>query len=201
MHQAGIAGAAAEIAGGAGVATADVDDTAPTRRLHERDDSAGTAQRSHILHVEVLQQILVDDGFDRAGRGGRAAWCGPAVHQDVQAAQLLCRLGDHAVHLLLAGDIGCEGYDAPVRLGSQLPRRRLQIRLVPRHDRHIGPFASEFPRDGFANAPTTASHYCMLVLQSEVHGILSLVGVARFCCSTAIVLSEGPWRKAPGMDG
>src|SRR3981189_2365648 len=93
VHQAGIADAAAEIAGVAGVATADVDDTTPARRLHERDDSAGTAQRSDILHVEVLQQILVDDGFDRAGRGGRAAWCGPAVHQDVQAAQLLCRLG------------------------------------------------------------------------------------------------------------
>jgi hypothetical protein len=29
------------------------------------------------------------------------------------------------VHLLLAGDIGREGNDAPVRLGSQLPRRRL----------------------------------------------------------------------------
>jgi hypothetical protein len=40
----------------------------------------------------------------------------------------------------------------------------------------------------------------MLVLQSEVHGILSLVGVPRSCSSTAIVLSEGPWRKALGMD-
>jgi hypothetical protein len=74
-------------------------------------------------------------------------------------------------------DIGCEGNDAPVRLGSQLPRRRLQIRLVPRHDRHIGPFASQFPRDGFADTPTTAGHDRMLVLQSEVHGILSLVMV------------------------
>jgi hypothetical protein len=27
----------------------------------------------------------------------------------VQAAELPRRLGDHAVHLLLAGDIGCEG--------------------------------------------------------------------------------------------
>jgi hypothetical protein len=25
---------------------------------------AATAQRSDILHVEILQQILVDDGFD-----------------------------------------------------------------------------------------------------------------------------------------
>src|SRR5207244_8019760 len=42
VHQPGIAGAAAEIAGVAGVAAADVDDTAPARRLHERDDGAGT---------------------------------------------------------------------------------------------------------------------------------------------------------------
>jgi hypothetical protein len=69
----------------------------------------GTAQRSDIFHVEILQQILVDDRFDRAGRGSRAPWRGPAVNQDVQAAQLLRRLGDHAVHLLLAVDIGCEG--------------------------------------------------------------------------------------------
>jgi hypothetical protein len=53
----------------------------------------------------------------------------PAVDQDVQAPQLLRRLGDHAVHLLRAGDIGGEGKDAPVRRGSQLSRRRLQIPL------------------------------------------------------------------------
>ena len=52
----------------------------------------------------------------------------------------------------------------------QLPRRRLQIRLVPRHDRHIDPFASQFPRDGFADAPTAAGHDRMLAVQSEVHG-------------------------------
>ena len=40
----------------------------------------------------------------------------PLFNEDVQAAQLLRRLGDHAVHLLLAGDIGREGNDAPVRI-------------------------------------------------------------------------------------
>jgi hypothetical protein len=52
VHQAGIAGAAAEIAGVPGVAAADVDDAAPARRLHERDDHAGTAQRSERLSPE-----------------------------------------------------------------------------------------------------------------------------------------------------
>src|SRR5206468_316236 len=165
-------------------------------RLHEGDDGAGTAQRSDIFRVEILQQILVDDRFDRAGRGSRASWRGPAVNQDVQAAQLLRRLGDHAVHLLLAGDIGCEGNDAPVRLGSQLPRRRLQIPLVPRHDRHIDPFASQFPRNRFANAPTAASYDRTLAFQSEVHGTLSLWRPdCDFIASLLIVLSEETWRK------
>src|SRR6266446_5029450 len=44
--------------------------------------------------------------------------------------------------------------------------------LVPRHDRHIDPFASQFPRNGLANSPTAASHDRMLALQSEVHGTL-----------------------------
>ena len=91
----------------------------------------------------------------------------------MHAAELLCRLGDHAVHLLLAGDIGREGKDAPVRFGSQLPRRRLESLLVARHDRHIDAFARQFPRDGFADAPAAAGHDRMLALQSEVHGILS----------------------------
>ena len=79
VHQAGIACAAAEIAGVAGVGTADVDDAAPARRLHERDDSAGTAQRADILHVEIFQQILVDDRFDWAGRGGRTPGADPLL--------------------------------------------------------------------------------------------------------------------------
>src|SRR6266513_1275666 len=79
VHQAGIAGAAAEIAGIPGVAAADVDDAAPARRLHKRDDRAGTAQRSDILHVKILDQILVDNGLNRAGGGGRAPGADPLL--------------------------------------------------------------------------------------------------------------------------
>ena len=50
----------------------------------------------------------------------------------------------------------------------------LQIRLVPGHDRHIGPFASQFPRNGFTGCPDRhASYDRMLAVQSEVHGTLS----------------------------
>jgi hypothetical protein len=108
----------------------------------------------------------------------------------------LCRLGDHAVHLLLAGDIGRERKDAPVRLGSNLPRRRLERLLVACHDRHIDPFARQFARDGFANAPTAAGHDRMFALQSKVHGIFSPRRYDRdFIASKLIVLAEGPWCK------
>jgi hypothetical protein len=69
---------------------------------------------------------------------------------------------------------GREGNDAPVRFGSQLSRRRLESLLVPRHDRHIDPFARQLPRDGFTDAPAAAGDDRLLALQSEVHGTLSL---------------------------
>jgi hypothetical protein len=110
----------------------------------------------------------------------------------VHAAQLLRRLGDHAVHLLLAGDISREGKDVPVRLSSKFACRRLQSLLVARYDRHIDAFARQFPRDGFADAPTAAGHDRMLALQSEVHGFLSPWRRDRdFIASALIVLSEG----------
>src|ERR1700730_14841353 len=56
------------------------------------------------------------------------------------------------------------------------------------------PLGSQFPRNGFANAPTAASHDRMLALQSEVHGTLSP------CCVTAILtlLSELFSLREPG---
>ena len=35
------------------------------------NDRTGTAQRSYVLHIKILQQFLVDDGFDRSGHGSR----------------------------------------------------------------------------------------------------------------------------------
>jgi hypothetical protein len=40
-------------------------------------------------------------------------------------------------------------------------------------ERNASVFARQFPRDGFADAPTAAGYYRMLALQSEVHGIFS----------------------------
>jgi hypothetical protein len=59
-------------------------------------------------------------------------------------------------------------------------------------EHHIDPFASQFPRNGFANAPTAASHDRMLSLQSEVHVTLSPWRRDRdLIASLLIVLSEG----------
>ena len=64
-----VARSAAEIAGVTGVGAADVDDAAPTLLFQVGNNGAGAAQRPHILHVEVMQQILIDHGFNGAGSG------------------------------------------------------------------------------------------------------------------------------------
>jgi hypothetical protein len=55
--------------------------------------------------------------------------------------QLLGHLGDHAVNLLPASDVGHEREDAPVGLAAQLAGSCLQISIVPRNDRRplLGP--------------------------------------------------------------
>src|SRR5262249_34565540 len=72
----------------------------------------------------------------------------------------------------------------------------LQIFLVARHDHDIGPFASQFPRDGFADTPTTAGHDGMLVVQSEVHSTsLPCQSDRGVLGRPLIVLSDGTWCK------
>ena len=70
VHQGAVARSAAKISGVAGVGAADVDDAAPTLLFQVGDDGAGTAQRPHIFDVEVMDQILIDNGFNGAGSGG-----------------------------------------------------------------------------------------------------------------------------------
>src|SRR5262249_3073033 len=79
-----------------------------------------------------------------------------AVDQDMHTAELLRRLVDHAVNLFLAGDIGGKREDAPIGLAGQLPRRRLQVTLIPRNNRNVDPFFGQFSRNSFAHTPTPA---------------------------------------------
>src|SRR5262245_58568292 len=91
--------------------------------------------------------------------------------------QLPGPLGDQAVNLLPAGDVGHEREDAPVGLATQLAGSCLQVSLVPRNDRHVDPLPGQLSRDGFADTSTSARHDGPLALQSEVHGSFSpLVG-------------------------
>src|SRR5262245_32403371 len=88
-------------------------------------------------------------------------------------AQLLGYLGDHAVNLLPAGDVGNEWEDATVGLAAQLAGSCLQISLVARNDRHLDPFPGQLSCDGLAGTATSACHDGPLALQSEVHGSFS----------------------------
>src|ERR1043166_3494363 len=96
----------------------------------------------------------------------------PLLTKMCSPPQLPRRLGDRALHLFPAGDIGGKRDDAPVRLMRKLTRRCLQALLVARDDRHIHALARQFPRNGLADAPAAAGDDGMFALQSEIHGKL-----------------------------
>ena len=133
-------------------------------------------------------------GFDRSDGAGRTARRGAAVHQDVHAAELPCRLGDHGVDLILAGDIGGQRKDAPVRFGRQLLRRRLQVgagcaRRSPRR-RLRAPVRGQW----LCRCPgcrPSRSHAC-----PAVRAPWRLSPRPRFCASRRIVLAERTRRKS-----
>jgi hypothetical protein len=94
--------------------------------------------------------------------------------------QLLGHLGDHAVDLLPAGDVGHEGKNAPVGLAAKLAGSCLQISLIPGNDRHLDPFPGQLSCDGFADTSTTARYEGPLALQSEVHGSFSPLSARQY---------------------
>src|SRR5262245_18968994 len=110
----------------------------------------------------------------------------------MHTAELLRRLVDHAVNLFLAGDIGGKREDAPIGLAGQLPRRRLQVTLIPRNNRNVDPFFGQFSRNSFADTPTPARHDGALALQSEIHATLrSWRRYKSLLASQCIVFSGG----------
>ena len=156
VHQGGVAGAAAEIAGRAGVGAADVDDAPPSRRLHVRQGGAAATQSADVLDVEILQQVRVDNRVDTPDRRRRATGRGAAVDQDVQAAELFGRLMRHAIHLLAAGHVGHHRNDALAGFGCQFLGCRRQFRVAACHDRHVHALAGQFQRNRLANAAAAA---------------------------------------------
>jgi hypothetical protein len=106
VHHGAVAGAAAEISRIARIGAADVDDATPAPILHEGQDGARAAQRTDVLDVEVLDQVLVDDRLDRTGGRGRAAWGRATVDEDIDAAHLPRGFGNHLFDLGAARDVG-----------------------------------------------------------------------------------------------
>ena len=105
MDQGDIAGAAAEVAGVAGVAAADVDDAAPTLFFEQGDGGPGAAEGADVLDIEVAEQGVLVDGFNVAYGVGGAAGEGCAVDHNVEAAELGCGVGYYLVHLVGLGNI------------------------------------------------------------------------------------------------
>ena len=73
VHHRDVAGAAAQVAGGATVAAADVDDAAPALFLQEGNCRPRAAQRAHVLHIEIADEGIFVDGVNWPYRIGGAA--------------------------------------------------------------------------------------------------------------------------------
>src|SRR6516164_3441845 len=181
VHHCAVACAAAEVAGITRIGAADVDDAAPALLLHQRQDSARAPQRTHIFDVEILDQVLVHYRLNRTDGSRRPARCRSAIDEDIYTAHLPRRRGDHLFDLLTARYVSCNRDDPPIGLGSELFRRRCEIRPSACDDRYVDAFASQFSRDCLANSTAAASYNCMLTLQSEIHGACSGWGKCRLC--------------------
>ena len=170
VHQRGVARAAAEVAGVAGVESADVDDATVALGLEQGNGGPGAAQRADELHVEVADQVLVDEVLDGAGGRGRAAGQGRAVDQDVQTAQSIGGLVDHPVNLLAIGGVEGHGDGAAAGGLGDLGGGRLQIGHGARTDHHVGALARQLQGDSLADAAAGAAHKCQFAFKSKIHG-------------------------------
>ena len=173
VHHRDVAGPAAQIAGGASVAAADVDDPAPALFLQEGDGRPRTTQCAHVLHVEVADEGVLVDGINWADGIRRASGQRRAVDKDVQAAQPLGGLGYNPVHLLRIGGVHGDGNDRASRSFGDFLSGRLQVRHSARGDDHVAAFPRQLQGDGLADAPAGTSHECLLVRKSEVHSVTS----------------------------
>ena len=151
----------------------------PTLLLHKWNDGPGTTQSPDILHIEVLpEQVLVDEYcLDGADCADQPPGADPLLNWVLYGTQLLGHLGDHAVNLLPAGDVGHE------RKGFRQVRSRrpsladasfqilaLFVRATIATSTPSGPTSRAM---ALPNTPTPARHDGPLPLQSEVHGSFS----------------------------
>ena len=174
VHQAGVARAAAEIAGVAGIAAADVDDAAHLAFFM----SGITAREQRSAPTESTLKSSINPSSTTVSIGP------VAVAEPPGADPLFMRTCTPPNCCAASATI----WSTSSLLVTSAARGRMRrfvsaansravvsrSRFVPGHDRHIDPFARQFPRDGLADAPAAAGHDRMLVLQSEVHGTLSL---------------------------
>ena len=121
VNERGVPRPAAQVPGDAGVAAADVDDPPPARRAHVGDRGAGEAERPQVLDVEVMEQVVVDNGVDVSDRGGRSAGMGPAVDEDVEPPERFDGPFDGAVDVVPLRDVAGERDDLASRFAGRSP--------------------------------------------------------------------------------
>ena len=173
VNERGVSGASAQVSGNACIAAADVDDPPPARGLHVGDRGAGTAQRTQVLDVEIMEKVIVDNRVDAPDRGRRPTGMGPAVDQDVQTAERFDGPFHHPVDIVSLRHVAGERHDLATRLAGDLSRRRFEVPDISRNERHVDALAGERFRDRLADPAGPARHDCRLALQPKVHGLPS----------------------------
>ena len=89
--------------------------------------------------------------------------------QDMQPAQRVGGLVDHAVHLLAVGGVKGHGDGAAARGLGDLRSGRFQVGHGARADHHVGALACQFQGDCLADAAAGAAHKCQFAFKSKIH--------------------------------
>ncbi len=156
--------------------------------LHERNDRAGTAQRSDILHIEILDQILLDNGFDRAGRGGRAPRADPLLTMMCRPPSCSAASATMRSTCSLLVTSPCEGNDAPVCLGSQLPPVASRSALFAPRSPHL-PLREPIHARSLCRCPRLPpSHDPCLSCKPRSMAFSPLSERPRFWCSPGLIV-------------
>ena len=134
-----------------------------------RDRRAGAAQGAHVLDVEIVEEVFVDDRVDPAGRRGRASWPGAAVDEDLQPPKLAGGVAHGSFDAVAVRHVAGDGQHAPSGRRRDLSRRSREFILGARADSDIDTLAREFERDRLADSAAATDHQAAFPCQSQIH--------------------------------
>ena len=144
-----------------------VDDATETARLHVRGHGLGTAEVADHFGVEVRQQLVVAGMLDVIAHHARRRR--GTVDQDVDAAEVLVRGGDHFRHGRHIVGVAEQRQYFVAGLRADLFGGQLEKRHAPRADHHLAAFFGQKARNFLADAHATSGDDCHAAFQFQIH--------------------------------